>query len=125
MKTEKYSALLDDDIRAAFPDDVSVNEALRTIVSAAQALANRTSISKTKRRKHYYEKKTNCRVVAKSKGKVLYETPMLTSSPRKRKEIVSHQRKLLRQKHPELKNLKDVTYELEWFEGTRWVPDKG
>jgi hypothetical protein len=119
-------ALLDRDVREAFPDDASVNEALRVILKAAQRLAARLPIStKTKRRKHYYEKKTNCRVRAILRGKVLYETPMLISSRRKRPDIVKNQRKLLEKQHPELKNTKGVTYELQWLENDRWVTDKG
>jgi hypothetical protein len=126
-KKLSYPTLLDNDVREVFPDDASVNEALRVILKAAQRLAVRLPISpKTKRRKHYYEKKTNCRVRAILRGKVLYETPMLTSSPRKRPNIVRNQRKLFEKAHPELKNMKGLTYELQWLEGDdRWVTDKG
>jgi hypothetical protein len=118
-------ALLDPDVREVFPDDASVNEALRVILKAAQRLAADPPVStKTKRRKHYYEKKENCRVRAMSRSTVLYETPMLTSSPRKRSDILRNQRKWLEKAHPELKNIKDVTYELQWLENDRWVTDK-
>lgn len=121
----QYAALLDRDIREAFPDDASVNEALRVILNAAQRLAASLPISSKTKRKHYYEKKTNCRVRAMSRGKVLYETLMLTSSPRKRPHIVRSQRKLLEKAHPDLKNMKEVRYELQWLENDRWVTDKG
>ena len=117
---------MDSDIREAVPDDESVNEALIVISKAAQNLARRISIpTKTRQRKHYYEKKTNCRVRAMSRGKVLYETQMLTSSPRKRTDILRNQRKLPEKAHPALKKMKDVKYELQWFENVRWVNDEG
>jgi hypothetical protein len=50
---------------------------------------------------------------------------MLTSSPRKRPDIVKNQRKLLEKEHPDLKNMKGVTDELQWLENDRWVTDKG
>lgn len=124
-KKLSYPTLLDHDIRDAFPDDESVNEALRVILTAAQKLAARLPIrTKKKRRKQRYEKKTNCRVLATSGKKILYETPIRQSRPDLRKKIISNQRRLLQKEHPELKNAKDVEYVLQWLEGDRWVIDK-
>ena len=42
--------LLDRDVREAFPDDESVNEALRVIAKAAERLTTRTTIGSAKNR---------------------------------------------------------------------------
>jgi len=44
-------ALLDPDVAEAFPDDESVNEALRLIMTVAKASARRTGRSKAGRRR--------------------------------------------------------------------------
>jgi hypothetical protein len=49
-KKLEYSVLLDDDVRDAFPDDESVNEALKVILTAAQKLAARLAIRTKKKR---------------------------------------------------------------------------
>ena len=46
-----YIVLLDRDVREAFPDDESVNEALRVIANAARRLATRATINSAKNRR--------------------------------------------------------------------------
>ena len=80
MKKERQNryALLDHDVRDAFPDDESVNEALRVILTAAQTLALRLSLrtKQKKRRDQNYEEKMNCRVLAMSGKRGLFATPI-------------------------------------------------
>jgi hypothetical protein len=118
--------LLDRDVRASFPDDESVNEALRVILTAAQALARHLSIrsKEKKRREQNYEEKLNCRVLAMSGKRVLYATPIRQSRRDLRKRIVSNQQRLLQNEHPEFKNMTNVQYVLQWRKGGRWVNDK-
>jgi hypothetical protein len=85
-----YPTLLDHDVRYAFPDDESVNEALRVILTAAQKLAARLPIRTKKRRTQRPEKKTKCRVLAMSGKKILYKTPIRQSRHDLRKRIISN-----------------------------------
>ena len=127
MKKERQNryALLDHDVRDAFPDDESVNEALRVILTAAQTLALRLSLrtKEKNRREQNYEEKMNCRVLAMSGKRVLFATPIRQSRPDLRKRIVSNQQRLLQNEHPELKNMTNVRYVLQWRNGDRWVND--
>jgi hypothetical protein len=120
-----HAALLDRDVREAFPDDASVNEALRIILTAAQSLAaHLPNRANRKHRTPNYAEKTNCRVIATAGRRILYETPIRQSRPDLTKRIISNQRRLLQKEHTELKIMKDVKYTLQWREGDRWVTDK-
>ena len=117
---------LDPDIRQAFPDDESVNEVLRAIVRATGYVTGRQQApSKKRTRNQMHELKVNCRVLAKSKGRTLYKTPIRTSAPRKRSDIIRYQRKWLEQEHPQLRRRGDVDYVLQWFKNGHWVTDNG
>ena len=117
----KHSAYLDD-VRIAFPDDESVNEALRVILKAAENLATKlpTRVHKRRRTPNYGDK-TNCRVIVKSGQDILYKTPTRQARRDLRDRIVRNQRRLLHREHPELKTMRDVRY--QWREGGRWVTD--
>jgi hypothetical protein len=121
----KHSAYLDDDVRKAFPDDDSVNEALRVIIKAAENLASRPRAgANKKRRTANYADKTSCRVIVKSGRNTLYETPTRQSRRELRNRIINNQRRLLQLKHPELKTMRHVRYILQWREDGRWVNDE-
>lgn len=140
MKKEptNHQALLDRDVRAAFPDDESVNEALRVIVKAAETLTSqRPRIQREpkpvhqprpavkKRRKQSTQRQKACRVIVLSaRGKIIYSTDELRSRPDLRKRILNHQRHRLKEKYPSLRTMRDAVYKLEWLVDGKWVVDK-
>jgi hypothetical protein len=120
----KHLAYLGDDVRKAFPDDDSVNEALRVILKAAENLAAKSSTYANKRRRTpNYGEKTNCRVLAKSGRHILYATPIRQARRDLSDRVVANQRRLLQKEQPELKDMPQVQYVLQWREGDRWVTE--
>ena len=65
-----------------------------------------------------------CRVVVLAHGRIIYATPTRHSRPDLHKEIVSFQRRWLQKKYPDMKNMQDVVYKLQWLEANEWVFDR-
>jgi hypothetical protein len=76
-----------------------------------------------KRPKQLSEEQKPCRVLALSRGNIIYSTPTRHSRRGLRKEIISFQRRWLQKKYRTLKSMPEVVYKLQWLEGDNWIFD--